>query len=198
MDALPEGSKNLYFTGISDKFFIYFKVSIYAAIVLVSPYLLYEVWRFISPGLHRHEKRFVVPFLFLGSFFFALGIVFCYTLVIPYGYKFLLNFGSPDEKAMITLTEYFKITTQLLLGMGLVFQLPVILMLLAKFGIVQTSLLTKFRGQSYVGLSVLAAFITPTPDAFTMVLVIIPLFLLYECSVILVRWVSKPKTEESR
>lgn len=194
-DALPPGERHLYFTGITDKFFIYLKISIYSSIALTSPYLLYEVWRFISPGLYQREKRFVLPFLFLGSFFFFTGVAFAYYLVIPYGYQFLLNFGSPDEKAIITLTEYFKITTQLLLGMGAVFEIPVLMMLLARFGIIQDTVLSEHRGHAYIALSLLAAFITPTPDAFTMVLVLVPLYLLYETSILLVRWVGKPKDE---
>ncbi len=166
--VLPPGDKSLYFTGITDKFFTYFQVSVIAAAGLVSPYLLFEVWGFVSPALHRHEKRFILPFLVLGSLAFFAGVAFAYYVVLPYGYKFLIEFGSPEEKAIITLKEYFGLTLKLLLGLGLIFELPVLLVLLARFGIVTGDQLTAFRKHAAVGAAVAAAIITPTPDAFTM------------------------------
>lgn len=192
LEALPPEHRRLYFTGITDKFFVYLKASIYAAIALTIPYLLWEIWKFVSPGLYSKEKKMVLPFILFGSFFFLLGGCFGYWIVIPYGYQFLVNFGSSAEVPLITLSEYFTITLQLLMMMGAVFELPVVLMILAKFGVIQPGILRKVRGQAYIGLSVLAAFVTPTPDAFTMLLVMIPLFLLYEVSVLLVRWVAPP------
>ena len=195
LDIFPEGQKHLYFTGIGDKFFTYLKISTYSAIALTSPLLLYQIWSFVAPALYRHEKRFFGPFIFLGTAAFVAGLVFTYTLVLPTGYKFLIEFGPKTEIPMITLVEYFSTTVQLMMALGLVFELPVALMLLAKFGIIEVKWLVKMRGHAYVLLAILAAVITPTPDAFTMLLVLVPLFLLYEVSVILVRWVTKPVVE---
>lgn len=197
LNALPPENRKLYFTGITDKFFVYLKASIYAAIAITIPYLLWEIWRFVSPGLYSRERKMVFPFIFLGSVFFIIGCTFGYFIVIPYGYEFLVNFGSTAEVPLITLAEYFSITLQLLLMMGAIFELPVVLMLLAKFGMIPPGFLGKIRGQAYVGLAVLAGFVTPTPDAFTMLLVMIPLFLLYEVSVLLVKWVSSPNRNVS-
>ncbi len=190
---LPPGEDYLYFTGLTDKFFTYLQVSIYSAIFVASPFLLYQVWRFVSPALRVNEKRFLVPFLFLGTFFFGVGLAFAYYLVLPLGYKFLIEFGSSNEKALITLTEYFSLTVKLMLALGLVFELPVVLILLAQFGIVDADMLTRMRRQAIVGIAILSAIITPTPDAFTMILVMVPLWLLYEFSIVAVRWVGRQK-----
>jgi sec-independent protein translocase protein TatC len=99
LDVLPVGQAKLYYTGLTDKFVVYIKVCILSSTLLVSPYLLYEFWRFVSPGLYRNEKRFVVPFLAFGTVSFLLGLAFAYVLVIPYGYKFLIEFGSSPQPA---------------------------------------------------------------------------------------------------
>lgn len=201
LDALPPESRKLYFTGVTDKFMVYLKAAIYSAVFVSAPFLLFELYRFVSPGLYKKERRMVIPFIFFGTFFFILGGVFAYYMVLPYGYQFLVNFGSSAEVPLITLGEYFKLTLQLILMMGAVFELPVVLMLLARFGIVDAKLLSKIRPQAYMALSVVAALITPTPDAFTMVLVLVPLCLLYEVSYWMVRWTvkqaAKPDEEET-
>jgi sec-independent protein translocase protein TatC len=197
LSSLPAGEKHLYFTGLTDKFMVYLKMSFYSSLVICSPYLLKQVWNFISPALKEKERRFAGPFLFMGTLAFWLGILFAYYIVIPAGYNFLLNFGGPTEKPLINIAEYFSLTLQLLISMGLLFELPVVLMLLGKIGLMKSEWLTKFRPQAYLALAVLAGFLTPTPDAFTMLLVLVPLILLYEVSVQLVRWVMKPSQESA-
>jgi sec-independent protein translocase protein TatC len=186
--VLPEGEKALFYTGITDKFFIYLPVAVIAAAALVSPFLLYEVWKFIAPGLHSHERRFVLPFIVLGTVSFAVGAAFAFYVVIPYGYEFLIHFGSPQEKPIITLTEYFSLTLKLMALLGLTFELPALFLLLAKIGLVDGPMLARFRRHALVGSSVAAALLTPTPDAFTMLLVMIPLYALYEVSIVAVKW----------
>lgn len=191
LQLLPEGRAHLYYTGLTDKFVVYLKVCLVAGLFFISPYLLYEIWRFVSPGLVRNEKRFLVPFLFFGTVSFVLGLVFAYTVVIPYGYAFLIGFGSPTDQAIITLTEYFGLTLKLLLALGLVFEVPVALVLLGKFGIVDSKMLARNRRYAAVAASVVAAVATPSPDAMTMILVLIPLYLLYEAGVLGVRLVER-------
>jgi sec-independent protein translocase protein TatC len=190
LDVLPAGQARLYYTGLTDKFVIYLKVTVLTSMLFISPYLLYEVWRFISPALHRHEKRFLVPFLFFGTLSFLVGLGFAYYLVIPYGYKFLIDFGSPTEQAIITLTEYFSLTLKLMLALGLIFELPVVLVLLGKFGIIDSGFLEKNRRYAFVISAVVAAVATPSPDAITMLLVMFPLYLLYEIGIVGVRMVN--------
>lgn len=192
LDVLPKGQAKLYFTGVADKFMVYLKVSILASVVITAPYLLYEIWRFIAPALYKKEKRFVAPFLICGTLAFFSGMAFSYLIVIPYGYKFLIEFGadSPTEQAIITLAEYFDLTIKMLLALGLVFELPVVMVLLGKIGIVRADFLKSYRRHAFLGISVGAAILTPSPDAFTLVLVMVPLYLLYEASIVGVRWVQ--------
>lgn len=189
--------EGLYYTGLTDKFMTYMKVSFLSSLLLVSPYLLYEVWRFVSPGLLRNEKRFVVPFLFLGSLSFFAGLAFAYYVVIPYGYEFLINFGSPEDKAMITLTAYFSLTLKLMLAMGIVFELPVVLVLLGKFGIIDGKFLARNRNYAFIICSIVAAVATPTPDVITMLLVLVPLYSLYEIGVVGVKIVNPGDAAEA-
>lgn len=195
LKVLPKDQARLYFTGVADKFMVYLKVSLLASVALVIPYLLWEVWRFVSPALYRHEKKFVGPFLILGTVAFFSGLIFSYYIVIPYGYKFLIEFGAgtvSNEQAMITLTEYFDLTVKMLLILGLVFELPVVLMLLGKMGLVRAEFLAHFRRHAFLAITFVSAVLTPSPDAFTLILVAIPLYLLYELSIFGVRWVQKP------
>jgi len=188
LDLLPEGNRHLYFTGLTDKFFVYLKVSFLASACIASPYLLFELWRFVSPALYKNERRFAGPFIFLGSISFFIGMAFAYYIVIPYGYKFLLEFGSPTDQAIITLTEYFSLTLKLMLAMGLIFEVPVVMVLLGKFGIVNADVLARNRHYAFFVSSIVAAIATPSPDAVTMLLVMVPLYLLYELGLIGVRW----------
>lgn len=193
LDLLPEGERHLYYTGIADKFVIYFKVSIIAAFAAVSPYILYQVWRFISPALYSHERKFAVPFLTMGTCSFFIGVAFAYYVVIPYGYKFLIEFGSGNDKAIITLTDYFDITLKLMLALGLIFEVPMVLMLLAKIGLVNADALARYRRHAALVCGVIAAIATPSPDAFTMLIVMVPLYLLYEFSIVGIRWFIRPE-----
>ena len=196
LKVLPPDNQKLYFTVITDKFMVYLKISILAAAALVAPYLLYQLWLFVSPALYRKEKKFFIPFAIFGTVSFFIGLAFAYYVVIPVGYKFLIEFGNPTDVAIITLTQYFDLTLKLLLAMGLIFELPVIMMLLARFGVVRDDQLRKFRRYAMFGSAVLAAVITPTPDAFTMILVMVPIYLLYEIGIIGVKWAQK-RPEES-
>lgn len=194
--ALPKDARKLYFTGIGDKFFIYLKVSLVVGTSAATPFLLYQLWRFIAPGLYQDERRAVAPFVLLGSLAFYLGLAFAYAVVLPTGYNFLVNFGG-DEQAIITLTDYFGLTLKLLLALGLVFEVPVLILILVRLGIVDVALLRKYRRHAFLVNAVLAAVLTPTPDAATMLLVLFPLQALYEVALFGARWFApKPVAEE--
>lgn len=194
LKILPEGNKHLYFTGLTDKFMIYFQVSLLADVALMSPFLIYQLWKFVAPALHSNEKRFVFPFVLFATISFITGIAFAYYIVVPFGYAFLLEFGGEQDRAIITLTEYFSLTLKLLFAVGLVFEVPVVLVLLGKFGIVNAAFLAHNRRFAVVGSALIAAIATPSPDAFTMFIVMVPLYLLYEISIIGVRLVAPPVT----
>lgn len=188
---LPTGEAHLYFTGVADKFMVYLKASALAGIALTFPYLIHQFWIFVSPGLYKHERRLVLPFVVFASVAFLSGMAFAYGIIIPYGYAFLINFGSPNDKAIITLTEYFSLTIKLMLAVGVVFELPVVMVLLGRFGLVDTRMLAKFRRYAFVGSAVLSAILTPSADAFTMVLVMVPLLALYELGILGVLFFGK-------
>ena len=125
---LPPGKK-LAYTGVTDPFFLYFKVAALAAVFAASPFILYQFWRFIAPGLYRHERRYLLPFLFFGSFFFLAGGAFAYYVAFPLAAEFLLQMGKAFEP-VITIERYFGFQMTIILGLGLMFELPIVIFIL--------------------------------------------------------------------
>jgi len=179
--TLPEGQKLVY-TGVTDPFTVYMKVAFLAAIFLTIPLTLYEVWKFIAPGLYRKEKKYVVPFLVSSMFLFLAGGAFCYLIVLPATFKFLVELGS-RWTPMIEIGKYLDMTNMMLLGFGLIFEMPVIIAFLSIFGLVSAKFLWNKFAYAMVGIVVLAAFISPTGDAFNLVLWSAPMVLLYLISI---------------
>ncbi|NBX83507.1 twin-arginine translocase subunit TatC [bacterium] len=191
LSALPEHSRKLYYMGLTEQLYCYMKVSLFAALAFSFPFLLTQLWIFIAPALKKNEKRLVVPFIVASISAFILGFFCAYRWGLPYVFQFLLSFSpTPDEVPLIRLSDYLTLVLQLLLGTALLFEIPVLLSLLGKLGIINAALLKHYRPQAYVGLAILAAVLTPTPDAFSMILALIPLFFLYELSVFCVQWVA--------
>ncbi|MGA2260185.1 MAG: twin-arginine translocase subunit TatC [Acidobacteriota bacterium] len=179
--SLPKGV-NLIFTGPTDAFVLYMKVAFVAGIFLTIPFSLYEIWKFIAPGLYRREKRYVVPFLVSSVVLFVAGGIFCYAFVLPQAYKFLIGFGS-DFLPMITINEYWDMTLMMLLGFGLIFELPVIVAFLSLWGLVSAHFLwSKFK-YSIVIMVTLAAILSPTGDAFNLMIWSAPMIALYLISI---------------
>lgn len=191
LEVLPKNHQQLYYFGLTEQFYTYMKVSLIASVFMMFPFLLLQLWNFISPALKPSEKKLCVPFLFASVGAFLLGFYCAYQWAIPYLFKFLIGFNQMgDEVPLIRLGDYVTLVLQLLLGTALVFETPIILAVLGKLGIITAPFLKHIRPQAYVGLTVLAAVLTPTPDAFTMVLALIPLVLLYELGVGLVGLLS--------
>ncbi len=187
---LPVDNQHLYFTGITDKFMTYFTVGLLVSFCLTSPFILHQVWLFISPGLYRHEKRFAIPFVFFSVLSFFLGGAFAYYIVLPTGFEFLINFGGGEEKPIITLSEYFSFTLKMMGAIALVFEMPVVLVVLGKLGIITAAFMQHYRKHAFILISVLSAVVTPSPDALSMVMVMAPLYVLYEISIVGVRLVQ--------
>jgi sec-independent protein translocase protein TatC len=174
---LPPGEK-LAFLGVTDAFMVYVKVAGLASIFVASPVVLYQLWRFVSPGLYRRERRMALPFIFFGTFFFVAGGAFAYYVAFPFAVQFLLDVGQ-DFKAVITVERYFSFLMTVILGLGLMFELPVIIVLLSMIGVVSPGfLLRKFRWAVLI-IAVLSAILTPTPDIFNMSLFAVPTLGLY-------------------
>jgi sec-independent protein translocase protein TatC len=188
--------EKLIYTNPIDPFNLYIKLSIVAGIFLSSPYILYQIWLFISPGLYKHEKRYVFPFVFLTSGLFIAGGLFAYKLAFPPALRFLVQFGHQFE-ARITIDQYLKLVTTIMVGVGLVFEMPVIILLLSIFGIVTPKFLIRNIRYAILVTAVLAAAIAPTPDLATVFILWIPMVGLYIISIGL-SWIVYLKKKKAR
>jgi sec-independent protein translocase protein TatC len=173
---------SLVYTNPIDPFNLYIKLAIVGGIFVASPYILLQLWLFISPGLYRHEKRYVWPFVVLTSSLFIAGGAFAYKLAFPPALKFLLQFGHRFQP-MVTINEYLSIATTVILGVGVVFELPVVILILSLFGIVTPKFLLKNLRYAILITAVLAAGIAPTPDLATLFIIWIPMVGLYVLSI---------------
>jgi len=194
MNIMPAGA-TLIFTSVAEAFFTYMKIGFIAGIILASPFILYQIWAFVAPGLYRNEKRYVIPFVLGGTFFFALGVFFGYFVAIPVGFRFLLGYASDFIKPMPSMKEYLTFCVKFLLAFGLVFEFPVVLVLLARIGIVDAKMLAKQRRYAILLVFIVAAAVTPSPDLMSQVLTAIPLVALYELSILLSKIFGKKKKE---
>ena len=192
LKIMPAGG-SLIFTSVAEAFFTYMKIGFIAGIILASPFILYQIWAFIAPGLYRHEKGYIVPFVLGGSLFFVLGVLFGYFVAIPVGFRFLLGYATDFIKPMPSMKEYLTFTIKFLLAFGLVFEFPVVLVLLARIGIVDSKMLAKQRRYAILLVFILAAVVTPSPDLLTQVLTALPLIGLYELSILLSKIFGKKK-----
>lgn len=191
--VMPAGG-SLIFIGLAEAFFTYMKVAFIAAVILVSPFVLYQIWAFVAPGLYQKEKRYVIPFVLGGSLFFAMGVLFAYFVAIPIGFKFLLGYATDFIKPMPSMKEYLTFSIKFLLAFGLVFEFPVVLVLLARIGVVDAKMLARQRKYAILLIFIFAAIITP-PDFISQVLMALPLIGLYELSILLCKIVGKKKKE---
>jgi sec-independent protein translocase protein TatC len=177
MKLLPPGKK-LAYTGITDPFILYFKVAALAAVFVASPFILYQLWRFIAPGLYKHERRYLLPFLFFGSFFFLAGGAFAYYVAFPLAAEFLLKIGGAFEP-VITIERFFGFQMTIILGLGLMFELPIVIFVLAAIGLVTPRFLMRNFRWAVVIIFVVAAIITPTSDILNLCVFAVPAILLY-------------------
>lgn len=179
--SLPEGTK-LAFTKPTDPFILYMKVAFLAGVFVTLPFTLYEVWKFIAPGLYRKEKKYVVPFIVCSIALFVSGAAFCYYIVLPPTFRILINLGA-SFTPMILINEYLDMTNMMLLGFGIIFEMPVIAAFLSIFGLVTAGFLWRKFKFALIGIVVLAAFISPTQDAFNLLIWTAPMVLLYLISI---------------
>ncbi len=178
------------FTGITEAFITYFKISIVAGIFLAAPVILYEFWMFVAPGLYENEKKYVYPFIFSGSLCFILGALFCYFVVMPNIYRFFVSYAQDFVTPMPDLKEYMGLTLKLLIIFGLIFELPLVAFYLSKAGIVNAKMLAKKRRYAILTVFIVSAIITP-PDVVSMILVAIPLWGLYELGILIAKVFGK-------
>jgi sec-independent protein translocase protein TatC len=190
--VLPHNSYLIY-TGLTQAFFTYMKLAFFASLILTSPFIFYQIWKFIGPALRAHEKKMVFPFVFFSSFLFISGVLFGYFVALPPAFKFFVSFNNQYLQAMISFTDYLSLLVTFLLGFGVSFELPVIIFFLARLGIVNAKMLTKQRRYAVLIIFVVAAILTPSPDAVSQLLMAVPLMFLYEVSIIVTKWVERKK-----
>ncbi|MBK1441332.1 twin-arginine translocase subunit TatC [Parapedobacter sp. ISTM3] len=179
-------------TQMAGQFILQINSSLIIAVVLGFPYLLYEIWLFVKPALTDIERKSASGFVFYASLLFAVGILFGYFIVVPLAMNFLANYSiSEDIANTITINNYLSFVATLTLGCGIVFELPIIIFILSKLGIMTPQFMRKSRQYAVVIILIIAAIITPTPDVITMLTVSFPMFLLYEVSIIVASRVEK-------
>ncbi|MEW5722219.1 MAG: twin-arginine translocase subunit TatC [Thermodesulfobacteriota bacterium] len=192
LSAMPEGKQQLIYTGLPEAFLTYLKVGLWGGLILAMPYIFYQLWCFVAPGLYKKEKSYLVPFVFFASLLFVLGGLFGYLVVFPFGFKFFLGFSDETIQALPAIKEYFSLSMKLLFGFGLVFELPLVMVFLAKMGLVNAAKLAKGRKWAILIIFIVAAILTP-PDVLSQILMAMPLLVLYEVSIILVRLMVRPR-----
>lgn len=182
------------FTALSEPFFVALKVSLFTAFLVELPFILYQTWRFIAPGLYSNEKKFILPFVIFGTTMFAVGSAFAYFVVFPFGFEYLINFADGLFVAMPKISEYVTFFSKLIIGFGVAFELPVATFFLAKMGLVTEKTLINFFRYAVIIIFVFSAVLTP-PDVVTQLLMAIPLLILYVISIGIAKIVN-PHTEE--
>jgi sec-independent protein translocase protein TatC len=195
--VLPPNSFMIY-TSLPEAFFNYMKISFYGSLFLTSPYIFYQLWKFISPGLYKSEKKYMIPFVISSTILFICGILFGYYLALPPAFSFFVEFSSDFLKPMFSLREYLSLSLKLLLAFGVSFELPVVIFFLARIGVVSSKMLSRNRRYAILIIFIAAAILTPSPDALTQIIMAIPLMGLYEIGIIVAKLAEKkrPKAED--
>jgi sec-independent protein translocase protein TatC len=193
--SLPPGSQALNYTSYLEPFLVYLKVALYGGLFAAAPWVLWQVWQFVAPGLYRREKRMVVPFLAIGTALFYLGAAFCYFLVMPYAFPALAAIAGPDMRPLLTMREQLTLVLGMLLGFGIIFEVPVIIAFLSMIGLVDWRFLARYRRHAIVVNTIIAAIVTPTGDPFNLALMAVPMILFYEIGIVLARILGKKRPD---
>jgi sec-independent protein translocase protein TatC len=175
---LPPDNNQLAYTRLTAPFFLYMKVAFFAGIFVASPFILYQLWLFISPGLYSRERRYAAPFIIFASLFFIFGGYFGYRYILPGTCKFFVETGK-DFKQVVTIDDYFSFASTIILAAGVVFETPILIFFLARLGIVTPAFLLQKAKYAVVLAFVIAAIVTPTPDMVTQSALAIPMIVLY-------------------
>lgn len=175
-------------TAVTGQFVTHMMVSFYVGLIGAMPYILYQLFHFVAPGLYRQERRLAVRLVVSGYVMFALGVLFSYFVIFPFTLQFLGGYQvSDDVSNLISLESYIDTLTMLSLMLGVLFEMPVVSWLLGRFGLLSADVMRRQRRPALLAIVVIAAIITPTSDAFTLMIVSVPVYLLYEVSILVIR-----------
>lgn len=196
VDYLVKPVGTVYFRDPTGAFLARIKVSLFVGVMISIPIILYHFWKFVVPGLYAHEARYLTPIIIFGTIFFFGGAAFCFFLVVPIAMEFLKGFGTENLQAWIDIKEYFSFVIWMCLAFGAVFELPILSFFLGKIGIINSRLLAKGRRYAIVAILIVGTVLTP-PDVFSQLMLAIPLYFLYEVSIVVVRMTGRrePKGE---
>jgi sec-independent protein translocase protein TatC len=192
---LPEGDRLIY-TNLPEMFLAYLKTAFIAGILLASPVIFYQLWKFVAPGLYQHEKKYGFSFVVCSTILFVCGALFWYFIVFPFGFKFFLSYANENIQALPSVKQYFGFATRLLLAFGVVFELPVIIFFLSRMGLVDVAFLRKKRKYAVLLAFTMAAILTP-PDVITQCMMALPLIILYEIGA-LVAWLGENRKKKEK
>ncbi|MEW6727687.1 twin-arginine translocase subunit TatC [Desulforudis sp. 1088] len=198
LEPVTEQGYKIVFVGVTEALFTKIKLSLFLGFIAAMPVTLQQVWSFIAPALRKEEKKFAALFVFVSFILFVGGVLFAFFVVYKMGVKFLLQFAGPELVPMLTIGNYISFTISFLVPFGLVFELPLASFFLSKMGILTHALLAKNRKYAFLGILVIAAAITPTPDLLTMSFMAGPMYLMYELSVWITRMVERGKARKAR
>jgi len=195
-DVHKLGKPEVVYTKLTEPFWVDMSIGMWAGIFVSSPFIFYQLWRFIAPGLYKRERRYTVWFAIFSALFFCAGALFCYYFVLDNLYGFLLSYGSADLKPMIAQQEYLDLTRDMMLAFGAVFELPLLIYFLALVGLVTHRGLWKFNRWFIVLAFVIGAILTPSPDVVSQCMMATPMIILYNLSIVLAWRVTKKREEK--
>lgn len=178
---------SLVFLAPAEAFWMHLKVAFIASCVLSLPVIFLQFWKFISPGLMPKEKKYAIPFLFSATLLFSAGAVFCFLVILPFAMTFLLGYKTANITPMLSVGSYVDFCLKFILAFGAIFELPLVIIFLTRFGLVTPGTLARHRKYAILVAFILAAVLTPTPDAFNQVLMAIPIIVLYEIGILFSR-----------
>jgi sec-independent protein translocase protein TatC len=190
---MPLGGIKLHVTEITGSIMAYVKVGLISGLIGALPIVFYQLWAFVSPGLYKKEKRLALSLVVISTLLFLMGAAFCYFIMLPWSLKFMIGFSGDLFTPIITVNSYLSYAGFLILAFGLTFEMPIAAYFLGRIGLVSSSFLSKGRRYAIVAILIVAAIITPTPDMFNQCLLAIPMYVLYEVSILVVRFTGKRK-----
>jgi sec-independent protein translocase protein TatC len=194
LEKLPEGT-SLIATSVVAPFMAPLKLSMVAAVFVAMPYVLYQLWAFIAPGLYRHERRFALPLLLSSIVLFYVGVVFAYFVVFPLMFAFLTSTAPVGVRMMTDISSYLDFVLMLFFAFGVAFEVPVAVVLLAATGVVKVETLKKQRGYVLIGIFIIAAILTP-PDAVSQCFMAVPMYALYEIGILFARYLIRQRATD--
>ena len=194
--ALPPGEQTVVYTSAIEPMMVYIKVAIYGGLFLAAPWVLFQLWRLVAPALGDGGRRRAWPFVVWATLLFYLGAAFCYWLVLPQAFPAMLAFASSANlRPVLSLSKQLSLVLAMLLGFGIVFEVPVVIAFLSMVGLVSWRFLARYRRHAIVANVALAALITPTGDPFNLALLAVPMILFYEVGILLARLLGRPRPD---